>query len=102
MAKKQRTEGAAKNSFIRICSFIGILISAVVFVVAGILSWFGGNLGTIGSILNLVAALAMLVAVAFPAWDYVKYKSTGWKVVYWVALVIYVFGCVFGMIPLFR
>ena len=104
MAKKKtttvRTESSAKRTFLRGCAFIGILISAVIFVVSGILTWVHGSLGTIGAILNLIGQITLLFAVAFPAWDFVKYKKTAWKVIYWVALVIYVFGCVFGFIKL--
>ncbi len=102
MAKRQRTESAARNSFIRACSFIGILISAVLYVVSGILSWVGGSLGSIASWLNLIASIALLIGVAFPAWDYVKYTKKVWRIVYWVALAVYVFGVVFGVISIYR
>lgn len=94
-----------KNDFIRACAFWGILISATLFVVGGILNWLGGISNifpTIASICNLIAAIAIVIAIAIPAWDWVKYKKVGWKVTFWIALVIYVFGVVFGMIPAFR
>lgn len=99
---KQRTESSARHDLVKLCAFIGILISAIIFVVSAILSWVNADLGPIAGILNLVAALALLVAVAFPAWDYVKYKTKGWRIVYWIALIIYIFGCVFGLIKLCR
>ena len=102
MAKKQRTETQARNSFVKACAFIGILISAVLYVVSGILSWVGGSLGAIASWMNLIASLALVVGVAFPAWDYVKYRTQAWKIVYWVALAVYVFGVVFGIISIYR
>ena len=100
--KKQRTERSALNWFVKACSFFGILISAVLYVVGAIFSWVGGNLGAIGSWFNLIASLALLVGVAFPAWDYVKGKKKVWRIVYWVALVVYIFGCVFGIISMYR
>ncbi|MDE5897230.1 MAG: hypothetical protein K2H43_05395 [Clostridia bacterium] len=102
MAKRQRTESAARNSFIKACSFIGILISAVLYLVGGILSWFGGSLGSLGSWMNLIASIALLIGVAFPAWDFVKYKKKLWRIVYWVALVVYIVGVVFGIVSIYR
>lgn len=103
MAKKKRTTTttttSSTHSLIRLLAFIGIFLSALLFVVGAILNWCG--LGNITSILNLIAQLSLLVAVAFPAWEYVKYRRKVWKVVYWVALAIYVFGVVFGVIGIY-
>ena len=74
----------------------------MLYVVSGILSWVGGSLGSIASWLNLIASIALLIGVAFPAWDYVKYKKKVWRIVYWVALAVYVFGVVFGVISIYR
>ena len=91
-----------KNDFVRACAFWGILIAATVFVVGGILSLIDPNgLGTIINILDLVAKVALLVAVAIPAFDWVKYKKVGWKVTYWIALAVYVFGVVFGIVGVY-
>ena len=101
MAKrtKQRTETSAKRDLVKLCAFVGILISAVLFVVGSILTWCG--LGSIAGVFSLIGQLALLVAVAFPAWDWVKYKSQTWRVVYWVALCIYVFGCIFHVVGIY-
>ena len=68
-----------KNDFIRGCAFWGILIAATVFVVGGILRWTNVG-GSIVNILDLIAKIALLIAVAIPAYDWIKYKKTGWKV----------------------
>ena len=91
-----------KNDFVRACAFWGILIAATVFVVGGILSLIDPNgLGTIINILDLLAKVALLVAVAIPAYDWVKYKKVGWKVTYWIVLAVYVFGVVFGIVGVY-
>lgn len=89
-----------KNEFVRACAFWGILIAAVVFVVGGILRWVGIGENIIG-ILDLVAKVALLIAVAIPAYDWVKYKKVGWQVVYWIALIVYIFGVVFGFVHIY-
>ena len=88
-----------KNEFVRACAFWGILIAATVFVVGGIFRWVGINDAVIG-VLDLVAKIALLVAVAIPAYDWVKYKKVGWQVVFWIVLAVYVFGVVFGFVKI--
>ena len=90
-----------KNDFVRACAFWGILIAATVFVVGGILRWIPGIGDTVVNILDLLAKIALLVAVSIPAFDWVKYKKVGWKVTYWIALAVYVFGVVFGFVKFY-
>lgn len=94
--KTNRTYTYSKQGILRALSFFGILFAAIVFTIGAILNWC--KLGDVTHALNLVAQIFLLVAVAIPAWDYVKGKNQTWKVIFWIALVIYVFGCVFGMI----
>lgn len=79
---------------------LGHIHAAILFVASGILGFFDlGNVGTtIISVFNLIGKLALLVAVAFPAYGYVRGKAKVWKIIFWVALVVYVAGCVFGVI----
>lgn len=96
--KKQttkRTYTVTQTGIVRILAFCGILFAAIVFTVGGILSWLG--LGSVSSVLNLIAQISLLIAVAIPGYEFVKYRNMTWKVVYAIALVIYVFGCVFGV-----
>ena len=93
MAKRQRTEGQARRSFVKLCAFFGLIIAAFLFVFGGL---FSGS--TAGSILEIIGKLALLVAVAFPAYGYVRGKAKVWKIIYWVALIVYILGCVFSVI----
>lgn len=79
-----------RHDWSRLCAFWGIVISTALFVVLTILHWIGGNLGTVETILDLIAKIALLIAVAVPGYDFVCGKRIGWKVTYWVALVLYI------------
>lgn len=92
MAKKQRTEGQAKRDFIKLCAFIALLISAFLFVFGALFS------GAVNSVLNLVAKLALLVAIAFPAYSFSRGCTKVWRIIFWIALVIYIAGCVLGLL----
>ncbi|PWM74222.1 MAG: hypothetical protein DBX59_04020 [Bacillota bacterium] len=94
---KQRTEAAARRSFVKLCAFIALFLSAIIFVIGGLLA--GSKAGTI---LDLIAKVALLIGIAFPAYDYVRGLNKVWKIIYWVALIIYALGCTFGVLSGFQ
>ena len=49
---------------------------------------------------DLIAKLALLVAIAFPAYTFSRGLSIVWRVIFWIALVIYILGCVLGMLSI--
>ena len=70
MAKRQRTEAQARRSFVKLCAFVGLILAAFLFVFGGL---FQGSAA--GSVLELV-----------------------WRIIFWIALVIYIAGCVLGLL----
>lgn len=97
--KKTTTTTARKSTgkgwLIRACSYFALIIAAFMFLFGGIFS------GKVQSVLNLIGQLFMLIGIGIPAYDYTRGKKIAWKVIYWVALAIYLFGCVFGIIRAF-
>ena len=67
----KRTSG--KSWLIRACSYFALVIAAFLFLLGGILN-------------NSIT------------YDYTRGKHKAWKIVYWVALAVYIFGCIFGVI----
>ena len=94
MAK--RTGPSDKTVFIRLCSFWALLIAAALLILSGVFNKLG--LGVIVQIFDLVGKVFLLFGIAIPAYDYTRGKGTAWKVLYWVALVVYIVGCVLGML----
>ncbi len=91
---------AKKNSskpFSVVCAFWGLVIASAVFITSGIFQAFG-ILSSVVGILDLVGKVALFLAVALSAFQFVKGKKTGWKVVYWIALIVYAVGVVFGIV----
>lgn len=79
-----------RHDWERLCAFWGIVIATALFVVVTVLHWVGASLGNVETILDLVAKVALLVAIAIPGYDFVRGKRVGWKVTYWVALILYI------------
>lgn len=89
MAKKKRTEGAAKRDLTKICAFWSLLIASVLFVVQLILNTVGVSLGSLQNIFTIIVALMLGIAIAFPAWSYACSKGKNWKIVCIILLVLY-------------
>lgn len=77
---KQRTEAQARRSFVKLCAFIGLLVAAFLFVFGGL---FSGS--RLGSILEMVGKLALLIAVAFPAYEYSRHMHKAWRIIFWIS-----------------
>lgn len=97
MAKKSSST-VSNIDTAKFCAFWGLVFAAV----AGIVSFFFWLLvkcgvsiswsGTVISICNLLSMLGMLIGIGLAAWQYVRGKRKVWKVIYWVAMVLYVLG----------
>lgn len=98
--KKTQVKSAEKRDLVKFCAFWGLVIAALLFIVTGILSFFNGNgnLSTVISVCDVLAKVALLIAIGIPGYGYVRGRSVTWKVIYWVALIIYAAGVVFGFI----
>ena len=69
MGKKQRTEGAAKRDLSKFCAFWAVVISAILFLLQMIFNLVGGNLGTVGHVMGIIAAVMLGIAIVFPAYS---------------------------------
>ncbi len=87
------------NRVIRICAYFALLIAASIFLFSGLINWLDwSGLSKAVSILDIVGKILLIIGVALPAHEFTRGKRILWKILYWVALVIYVLGCVFGII----
>lgn len=114
MAKRKvKTATAERRDIVKVCAFWGLAISAILYVASGVINLLtefvsslhdtqtASLLTRISGIASIAASIALAVAIAIPAYGYVKGKSRGWKIFYWVVLAIYVLGMVFGLLPSF-
>ena len=98
MAKKQRTEGAAKRDLTKICAFWSLAIAIVLFVVQLILNAIGADLGKFANLCTIIATIMLGIAIAFPAWAYACAKGKGWRIVCIILLVLYFILAICGNI----
>ena len=77
-----------------------IRLSKAAFFLAAFLFVFGGLFAgsKVGSILEIIGKIALLIAVAFPAYEFSRGCNKVWRIIFWIALVIYVAGCVLGLL----
>ena len=94
MAKKKKENRTHSYDVVNLCACIALFITALLFLTRWIVNLFNfAALGRVLSILDFVAQIALLVAIALPAYRHVKscaYNRRVWRTCYWVALVVYV------------
>lgn len=109
MAKRAKTTTAANHDMVKFCSFWGMSLAALFYIFGGILRFIisvvknlsdktANTMGQIVSIFEFLGGVAIIVAIALPAWRYVSTKSKSWKVFYWIMLAVFAFGVVLGML----
>ena len=102
MAKKQRTEGAAKRDLSKFCAFWAIVISAILFLLKLIFDLVGGDLGTVGTVMGIIAAIMLGIAIVFPAYSYACSKGKTWRIICIIVFILYfVLAIMVSAAPLF-
>ena len=108
MAKKKTTTKSTTSNgeILRFCAFWGMAVAAVLYLVSGLINLIAKYTGGLGEtlqrvvgIFSLLGNIAIIVAIALPAYSYVVGKGHTWRVVYWILLGVFVLGVVFGAIP---
>ena len=94
-------------SWTEICAFWGMVVAGFTHFFGGLfhalVKWafndskFGNVLNSIANICELLGNIALLIAIALPAYQFVKYKSKGWKIFYGISLALFILGVVFGV-----
>lgn len=94
----RKSSGITKQLILRSLAYIGLVVSALLFLLSGILKLC--NLDEIVTVLNQVASICLLIAVAWPAWDFCKGKAKWVKYLYLIAIFVYILGLIFGFLKL--
>ena len=95
MANKSKSGGLGIS--LNKASFWLLVATAIIYLVAMILSMAGVNLKIVSALQGLASAL-MIVVVAILAWRYVSKKQTVWKVLYFVVLLVIILAIILPLI----
>lgn len=95
---KKSNSGVTKQTVLRSLAYIGLVVSAFLFLLSGILNLC--NLGSVVGVLNQIASLCLLIAVAWPAWDFCRGKAKWVKYLCLIAIALYILGMIFGFLKL--
>ena len=90
-----------------VCAFWGMVIAGFThffgYFFNALVKWafndksIGNTLIRVANILTLLGNIALLIAIAIPAYQFVKFKSKGWRTFYWIGLVLFILSVVFGV-----
>jgi hypothetical protein len=104
MAKRDRETSSSNGNYslVKVCAFWGVVLAGIAGLITFILnllekcgvtiSW--GS--SVSGVCSLIAQIALYVSVWLAAYDFVRYKSKGWKIVYLVFLILGILG-LFGI-----
>ena len=99
MAKRTKRSSTSSGGIIRTCSYFALVIAAAIFLFSGLVQALGiSALIHLVSVFNLIGQILLVVGIAFPAYDFTAGKKAAWRVIFWIALIVYIFGCVFGVL----
>lgn len=99
MAKQTKKSSSSSSGMwgLNKISFWLIVAITILYAVALILSACGVSSLAV-SVLQGIAAAAMIIVVAILAWRYVKPKPAVWKVLYFICLLIVIAGIIVPMV----
>ena len=97
--RRTSAETVNAGNIVRVCAYCALVIAAAIFLFNGIVNLLNiAALKKCIGVLNLGGQILLAVGIAIPAYDYTCGKRVIWRVIYWIALVVYLLGCVFGVI----
>ena len=97
--KTTRASHTSTNGIIRACTYFALVIAAAIFLFSGLVRFLDiAALTRLVSVFNLIGQICLVIGIAFPAYDFTCGKKRVWRVIFWVALAIYVLGCEFGVL----
>ena len=86
----------SKNSTLIVMSFVAFIIIAVLEIISGLRAMGVDIFGaTIMNFLNTVKNVCIIFVIGINAYRFVENKTKTWKIVYFVALAVYIVATVF-------
>ncbi len=113
MARKHKTttnNTIGTRSTVNLCAFWAMAIAALMYLFSGLVHFLitvfesikasksAAVLAKLVTIGNFLGNIALIVAIAIPAWHYAKGRGKNWRICYWIALVVFALGVVLGML----
>ena len=91
-----------------VCAFWGMVVAGLTRFFGeffkSMVKWvFGGTSGETfmyqaAHVLSLLGNIALVVAIALPAFQFVRFKPQGWRVFYWIMFTLFLISVVFGYV----
>ncbi|MBS6464282.1 MAG: hypothetical protein KH436_05055 [Firmicutes bacterium] len=89
----------SKKGVFNLFSYIALILAALLLVVYNLLPLVGVNVGgTFFGVLAMIKDVLMVIVVGYFAY-YFAYSTKGkaWKIIFWIALVLYIAGVILGL-----
>lgn len=99
MAKKEKKKSSGTRTYdvVNLCACIALFITAFLYMTSWVFQLLIKycsltGLGSFMHLLQMIASIALLVAIALPAYRHVRSTANRrvWTICYWIALVVYI------------
>ena len=88
---------SGESKFFNLLSFIAIVIIGILALVNNLLPIFGIKIeGMLFAILQTIQHVITLVVIGYFGYNFVANKTKTWKIIYWVAIILFVAAIVIG------
>ncbi len=85
----------SNRNILNLLSFFALVIAGLLILVTNLLPICGVKIGgPLISILSIIKELFIVIVVGISAYKFVSDKSKAWKIIFWIAIAIFVAGIV--------
>lgn len=88
------------SKIVSVFAFIALVLTAFLYIFTTILPRIDVNIfhNDVLNVLRLIQAISLLIAIVFAAYSFAKNSGNKvWIIIFWIALIIYVAGAIFGI-----
>ena len=87
--------GKSNKNILNLFCFIALIIIAILILINNLLPLVGVNVsGPFFSALNTIKEILILIVVGLYAYYFVAGKSKTWKIIYWIAIALFIVGII--------
>jgi len=99
MARNNNNGEGPYTGVIRLAAFVAIFITAFVVMLRWILNaaFDAGLGGPVGYVLDITALITMVIALGLAGWEFVANRSWAWRIVYIIAVIVWILFAVLGI-----
>ena len=86
----------SNKNILNLMAYVALILIAFFVLIQNLLPAIGVDIG--GAIINIIKTIEevlILLVIAFTAYNFVQGKKKAWKIIYWIAIALFIVGVIF-------